>query len=153
MARIGVFVCWCGSNIAETVDVKAVAKAASRFPGVACSYEYKYMCSDPGIRLIKQKIEEYQLDAVVVAACSPRMHEPTFRRVAKEAGINPYLLEMANIREQCSWIHGDRVEATRKAIEIVRMAVERVKRSTPLGPIRIPLTRRVLVVGGGIAGI
>ena len=108
MARIGVYVCWCGSNIASTVDVKAVARAAGSFTGVAHSEEYKYMCSDPGQNLIRQAIKEKKLTGLVVAACSPRMHEPTFRRLALESGMNPYLIEMANIREHCSWVHEDR---------------------------------------------
>jgi heterodisulfide reductase subunit A len=153
MARIGVFVCWCGTNIASAVDVKAVADAASRFPGVAHSIEYKYMCSDPGQNLVADAIREKNLTGVVVAACSPRMHEPTFRRLARRSGLNPYLVEMANIREQCSWVHKDRGEATAKAIETVRMLVEKVRRNSPLEEIRVPVTRRALIIGGGIAGI
>ncbi|MFH1312970.1 MAG: CoB--CoM heterodisulfide reductase iron-sulfur subunit A family protein [Candidatus Eisenbacteria bacterium] len=153
MARIGVYVCWCGSNIASTVDVKAVARAAGSFTGVAHSVEYKYMCSDPGQNLIRQAIKEKKLTGLVVAACSPRMHEPTFRRLALESGMNPYLIEMANIREHCSWVHEDRCEATGKAIETVRMLVEKVRRNSPLEEIRVPVTRRALVIGGGIAGI
>jgi heterodisulfide reductase subunit A len=153
MARIGVFVCWCGSNIASTIDVTAVARAAGRFPGVTHSVEYKYVCSDPGQNLIRQAVKEKDLTGFVVAACSPRMHEPTFRRLALESGINPYLIEMANIREHCSWVHDDRGEATAKAIETVRMLVEKVRRNSPLEEIRVPVTRRALVIGGGIAGI
>ena len=153
MARIGVFICWCGSNIAATVDVKAVAEAARSFPGVAHSVEYKYMCSDPGQGMIKQAIQDKHLTGVVVAACSPRMHETTFRRLALASGLNPYLVEMANIREHCSWVHEDRRLATAKAIETVRMLVERVKRNVPLEEIRVPVKRRALVVGGGVAGI
>ena len=153
MARIGVFVCRCGSNIASTVDVELVAEAASRFPGVVHSVEYKYMCSDPGQTLIAEAVEEKNLTGVVVAACSPRMHEPTFRRLAERAGLNPYLVEMANIREHCSWVHDNRDEATAKAIETVRMLVEKVRRNSPLEEIRVPVTRRALVIGGGIAGI
>jgi heterodisulfide reductase subunit A len=153
MARIGVFICWCGSNIASTVDVKAVTQAAGSFPGVAHSVEYKYMCSDPGQTLIREAIKEEQLTGLVVAACSPRMHEPTFRRAALESGMNPYLVEMANIREHCSWVHEDRADATAKAIETVRMLVEKVRRNTPLDEIRVPVTKRALVIGGGVAGI
>ena len=153
MARIGVFICWCGSNIAATVDVKAVAEAARSFPGVAHSVEYKYMCSDPGQGMIKQAIQDKHLTGVVVAACSPRMHETTFRRLALASGLNPYLVEMANIREHCSWVHEDRRLATAKAIETVRMLVEKVKRNAPLEEIRVPVKRRALVVGGGVAGI
>ncbi|MFH1219443.1 MAG: CoB--CoM heterodisulfide reductase iron-sulfur subunit A family protein [Candidatus Eisenbacteria bacterium] len=153
MARIGVFICWCGSNIAATVDVKAVAEAARSFPGVAHSVEYKYMCSDPGQGMIKQAIQDKHLTGVVVAACSPRMHETTFRRLALASGLNPYLVEMANIREHCSWVHEDRRLATAKAIETVQMLVEKVKRNVPLEEIRVPVKRRALVVGGGVAGI
>jgi len=153
MARIGVFVCWCGSNIASTVDVKAVADAAAKFPGVAHAVEYKYMCSDPGQAMIRQAIADKRLTGVVVAACSPRMHEPTFRRLALSAGLNPYFVEMANIREHCSWVHDDRPLATTKAIETVKMLVEKVRRASPLEPIRVPVTRKAMVVGGGIAGI
>jgi heterodisulfide reductase subunit A len=153
MARIGVFICWCGSNIASTVDVKAVAEAARSFPGVAHSVEYKYMCSDPGQGLVRQAIAEKKLTGLVVAACSPRMHEPTFRRLALSSGLNPYLVEMANIREHCSWVHDDRRLATAKATETVRMLVEKVRRNSPLEEIRVPVTRRAMVIGGGVAGI
>jgi len=153
MARIGVFVCHCGENISATVDCEKVASVASGFPGVAYSTSYKYMCSDPGQNLVKDAIKEYKLDGVVVAACSPRMHEPTFRRATAEAGLNPYLCEMANLREHCSWVH-DKVEATtNKAIDTVRTLVEKVKRNTPLHPIRVPVTKTALVIGGGVAGI
>jgi heterodisulfide reductase subunit A len=153
MARIGVFVCWCGSNIASTVDVKAVAEAAKSFPGVTHAVEYKYMCSDPGQSLVRQAITDKKLTGLVVAACSPRMHEPTFRRLALASGLNPYLVEMANIREHCSWVHDDRAQATAKATETLRMLVEKVRRNTPLEEIRVPVTRRALVIGGGVAGI
>lgn len=153
MARIGVFVCWCGANIASTVDVKRVAEESAKIPGVAHSVEYKYMCSDPGQSMIKEAIQEKKLTGIVVAACSPRMHEVTFRRAANEAGVNPYLLEMSNIREQCSWVHSEREEATEKAIDLVRLMVEKAKRNTPLYDIRVPVTQRCLVIGGGVAGI
>jgi len=153
MPRIGVFICHCGENIARTVDVKRVAEALAEHPGVAYSTDYKYMCSDPGQTLVKQAIVEHKLDGVVVAACSPRMHEKTFRRAASSAGLNPYLCEMANIREHCSWIHEDREEATQKAIELTRMMVEKVKYNAPMQAIRIPVEKRALVIGGGIAGI
>jgi heterodisulfide reductase subunit A len=153
MARIGVFVCWCGSNIASTVDVKAVAEAAAGFPGVVHAAEYKYMCSDPGQTLIKEAIGQKRLTGLVVAACSPRMHEVTFRRLAEESGLNPYLMEMANIREHCSWVHDDRAQATVKAVETVRMLVEKVRRNSPLEPIEVPVTRRAMIIGGGVAGI
>ncbi|NUN01494.1 MAG: CoB--CoM heterodisulfide reductase iron-sulfur subunit A family protein [Bryobacteraceae bacterium] len=153
MSRIGVFTCWCGENIARTVDVAAVAKAIAAMPSVRCSIDYKYMCSDPGQAQIRAKIESENLTGVVVAACSPHMHLKTFRRAASAAGLNPYMVEMANIREHCSWVHHDRVEATRKAIDIIRMSVEKVRHNRPLEPIRVPVHRRALVIGGGVAGI
>src|SRR5512137_1651319 len=153
MSRIGVFVCHCGENISRTVDVEAVARDAAALPGVAHACEYKYMCSDPGQNLLKKAVAEHNLDGVVVAACSPRMHEKTFRKAAQTAGLNPYLVEMANIREHCSWVHEDKEEATAKATEIVTMLVERVKMNKKLQPITVPVTKRALVIGGGIAGI
>ncbi|HOJ16479.1 MAG: CoB--CoM heterodisulfide reductase iron-sulfur subunit A family protein [Caldisericia bacterium] len=153
MARIGVFVCWCGSNIAETVDVEKVSQVSAQIPGVVYSVNYKYMCSDPGQDMIKKAIVEYKLTGVVVASCSPRMHEVTFRRAASEAGLNPYMLEMANIREHCSWVHNNKEDATKKAIDLVRMMVEKVKRNQPLTNIKIPVTKKALVIGGGVAGI
>jgi len=153
MARVGVFVCHCGENIARTVDCPGVAAAAANLPGVVTTVDYKYMCSDPGQQQIKKAIDEFRLTGVVVGACSPRMHEPTFRKVAAEAGLNPYLLEMANLREHCSWVHDDRAAATAKAIDLVRIMVEKVKRNRALSPIRVPIEPTALVVGGGIAGI
>lgn len=153
MARIGVFVCWCGANIAATVDPDEVVRRAGELPGVVFATNYKYMCSDPGQKLILDAAAEHKLDAFVVAACSPRMHEPTFRRVAQAAGINPYRMQMANIREQCSWVHADRAAATAKAFDIIAMMVGRLKESEPLSPIRVPITKRALVIGGGVAGI
>lgn len=153
MARIGVFVCHCGSNISATVDCERVAEVASHFQGVAFSTSYKYMCSDPGQTLVKEAILEHKLDGVVVAACSPRMHEPTFRKATAEVGLNPYLCEMANLREHCSWVHEKTEATTQKAIDTVRTLVEKVKRNTPLHPIRVPVTKTALVIGGGVAGI
>jgi len=153
MSRIGVFVCHCGENIARTVDCAKVAETLKDHPGVAVAEDYKYMCSDPGQALVKQAIAEKNLTGVVVAACSPHMHEKTFRRAASGAGLNPFLCEMANVREHCSWIHEDRDAATEKAIDIGRTIVEKVKRNVPLETIRIPVERRALVIGGGIAGI
>jgi heterodisulfide reductase subunit A len=153
MARIGVFVCHCGSNIAGTVDVEAVARRAAGFPGVVYATEYKYLCSDPGQELIAKAVKEERLSGVVVAACSPRMHEPTFRELAWKSGLNPFLMEMANIREHCSWVHDEGPAATAKAIETVRMLVEKVRRNTPLEEIKVPVTKRALVIGGGVAGI
>jgi heterodisulfide reductase subunit A len=153
MARIGVFICHCGENISATVDVAKVAEVSSKLSGVAFSVDYKYMCSDPGQTLIIEAIKKYKLTGIVVGACSPRMHEGTFRKAAEKAGINPYLCEMANIREQCSWVHPRSEETTQKAIDIVRTLVEKVKRDTPLFPIKVPVTKTALVIGGGIAGI
>lgn len=153
MAKIGVFVCHCGENIARTVDVAKVREAIAKHPGVVHAVDYRYMCSAPGQELIRNAIAEKKLTGVVVAACSPHMHEPTFRRACSEAGLNPYLCEMANIREHCSWVHSDREKATEKAIDLVRFIVEKVKRNRPLSPIRVPITKRALVIGGGIAGI
>ncbi|MEQ8225104.1 MAG: FAD-dependent oxidoreductase, partial [Candidatus Eremiobacterota bacterium] len=153
MANIGVFVCWCGSNIAQTVDVGAVAKAAGEFKDVVYAVDYKYMCSSPGQNLMIDAIKTHNLDGVVIASCSPRMHESTFRSAAVLAGFNPYMVEMANLREHCSWVHDNREEATKKAIELVRMLVAKVARNAPLNKIHVPVTRRALVIGGGIAGI
>ncbi len=154
MSRIGVFICHCGINIAATVDVERVAEIVGRDPHVAFATHYKYMCSDPGQQMIQQAIVEHQLDGVVVAACSPAMHERTFRQAVARAGLNPYRCEMANIREQCSWVHQhDREEATAKAVEIVRTMVQKVRQNEELVPLRLPITRRALVIGGGIAGM
>ena len=153
MARIGVFVCHCGTNIAKTVDVEKVVQAVEKLPGVAVARDYKYMCSDPGQKMIQQAIKEHRLNAVVVAACTPALHEVTFQNCLQEAGLNPYLFEMANIREQCSWVHSDQEEATQKAISLTKMAVAKVARACPLFQSELPVTKRALVLGGGIAGI
>jgi heterodisulfide reductase subunit A len=154
MSRIGVFVCHCGHNIAGTVDVQAVVEEALRHPGVTFAIDYKYMCSDPGQQLIKESIAKYQLDGVVVAACSPAMHETTFRRTVSETGVNPYRCESANIREQVSWVHEKEKEAaTLKAAAIARSIVEKVKGNEELEPLTMPLNHRALVIGGGIAGM
>ncbi|GAB4477555.1 MAG: hypothetical protein Kow0088_16560 [Anaerolineales bacterium] len=154
MSRIGVFVCHCGHNIAGTVDVKAVVEQLQRNGDVVFAIDYKYMCSDPGQQLIRESIEKYQLDGVVVAACSPAMHESTFRRTVAAAGLNGFRCESANIREQVSWVHQqDREEATRKAVEIAESIVEKVKGNEALEPLVLPLTHRTLVIGGGIAGM
>ncbi|MFH1262923.1 MAG: CoB--CoM heterodisulfide reductase iron-sulfur subunit A family protein [Pseudomonadota bacterium] len=153
MSRIGVFICHCGENIGRTVDCSRVAEAVKNLPGVKISTDYKYVCSDPGQNMIRQAVRENKLDGVVVAACSPAMHEPTFRRAVANEGLNPFRCEMVNLREQCSWVHDDREAATAKAIDLVRMMVEKVKRNRDLYPIMVPMTRRALVVGGGIAGI
>lgn len=153
MSKIGVFICHCGENIGATVDCAKVAEAVGHMEGVAFATDYKYMCSDPGQSLIKNAIREHKLDGVVIGACSPRMHEPTFRRACAEAGLNPYLCEIANLREHCSWVHPKCEETTQKAIEIVHGLVEKVRRDTPLTPIHVPITKKALVIGGGIAGI
>jgi len=153
MARMGVFVCWCGSNIAENVDCEEVARYAAKLPSVVIARSYKYMCSDPGQKIVTDAIEELKLTGVVVASCSPRMHEPTFRKAATTVGLNAYMLEMANIREHCSWVHNNRREATEKAKDLIRILVEKVKRNVPLDEIEVPVTQRVMVIGAGIAGI
>ncbi len=153
MQRIGVFVCWCGSNIAGTVDVVKVAEALKTEPGVVHSANYQYMCSQAGQELIKQAIKEHNLTGIVVCSCSPRMHEQTFRKTAAAAGLNPYMVEIANIREQCSWIHKDMAEGTEKAIVLGRTAIAKVNLNAPLTPGESPVTKRALVIGGGIAGI
>ena len=152
--RIGVFVCHCGHNIAGTVDVEAVAETLRDVPGVTLSTTYKYCCSEPGQKLIRDSIQEQGLDGVVVAACSPTMHETTFRRAVASVGLNPYLCECANIREQCSWVHqGDPEQATTKATAIIQTIVEKVKGDEPLDMLTVPITKRALVIGGGIAGL
>jgi heterodisulfide reductase subunit A len=151
--RVGVYVCHCGINIAHTVDVEEVAKAAGSLPNVAVARNYIYMCSDPGQQLIQDDIRELGLDRVVVASCSPRMHELTFRRVIQEAGLNPYFLQAANIREQCSWVHTDRASATEKAKGIVSAAVSRACLLQPLEERAADVTSAALIVGGGIAGL
>jgi len=154
MERIGVFLCWCGSNIAGTVDVHRVVEEALKLPGVVHAQNYMYMCSDPGQDLIKNAIREKGLNRVVVASCSPRMHERTFRKAASSVGLNPYLVEIANVREQCSWVHmNDKDEATRKALTIIRSMIAKVRRNAALEAIRVPVNRRAMVVGGGIAGL
>ncbi len=153
MARVGVFVCHCGTNIAGTVDVKHVAEELAGQRDVVIARDYKYMCSDPGQNIIKEYIRLYHLDRVVVASCSPLLHERTFQNTVKEEGMNPYLLEIANIREQCSWVHKNRAEATEKAIELIKMAVGKARRNEPLYPKRVPMERKALVVGGGISGM
>lgn len=153
MQRIGVFVCHCGTNIAGTVDVKAVAKALESEPGVVVSTDYQYMCSQAGQDIIKNAIAEHQLSGIVVCSCSPRMHEATFRKTAQAAGLNPYMVEIANIREQCSWVHKEMPIGTEKAIILGKAAVAKVNLNAPLTPGESPVTKRALVIGGGIAGI
>ena len=149
--RIGVYICHCGANIAATVNVKELVKFAATLRGVMVARDYMFMCSDPGQELIKNDIKEYRLNRVVVASCSPHLHERTFHRVCRDAGLNPYLFEMANIREHCSWVHED--GATEKAKELIRAAVMRVYYHQPLEAMEVPINPNTLVVGGGIAGI
>jgi heterodisulfide reductase subunit A-like polyferredoxin len=152
--RIGVYVCHCGSNIAQTVNCPKVSEAASRLEDVVISKDIAYACSEPGQQEIRQDIEEHGLERIVVASCSPRLHEPTFRQMMQSAGLNPYLLEMANLREQCSWVHLNEPDAaTQKAEDLVKMAVSRARLLQPLKEEKLPLTKRTLVIGGGIAGI
>jgi len=153
MQRIGVFVCHCGTNIAGTVDVKQVAQALSHEPGVVFSAEYQYMCSEAGQNLIIEAVKEHNLTGVVICSCSPRMHEQTFRKACAKAGLNPYMVEVANIREQCSWIHKDMAEGTEKSIILGRAAIAKVHLNAPLTAGESPVTKRALVIGGGIAGI
>ena len=152
--RIGVYVCHCGTNIAGVIDPREVAEYAATLPGVAIAKDHPYMCSDPGQALIRQDIREHDLNRVVVAACSVTMHEPTFRACVADAGLNPFLFEMANIREQDTWVHSHEPEAAlQKAKDLVASAVAKARYLTPMEMIEVPVTRRALVIGGGIAGI
>jgi heterodisulfide reductase subunit A len=151
--KIGVYICHCGANIAGTVDVTRVVEYAKGLPAVALARDYKFMCSDPGQDLIKNDIREQGLNRVVVASCSPRLHEPTFRRAIAAAGLNPYLFEMANIREQCAWVHTDKEAATEKAMALVNAAVRRVFLQEPLETKQVAVNPATLIVGAGIAGI
>lgn len=151
--RVGVFVCDCGTNIASVINTAKVAEYAATIPGVVFSTTYKYMCSDPGQELIRNSIQEHQLEQVVVASCSPRMHEKTFRKAVQAGGLNGYMFEMVNIREQDSWVHHDKEQATAKAKGLVRMAVQKVLRNVPLEISTIPVTKKAMVIGGGIAGM
>jgi len=152
--RVGVYVCSCGLNIAGIVDVEKVVEHAKTLPDVVVSRNYVYMCSEPGQAMIKEDIKEYQLNRVVVASCSPQMHEPTFRRVIEEGGLNPYVFEMANLREQCSWAHSTQPrEATEKAKDLVRMAIAKARLLHPLKRMEVGVEAKALVIGGGVAGI
>ena len=154
LPRIGVFVCDCGSNIAGTVDTAAVAEYARTLPGVVTVVRNKYTCAEPGQEEIKKAIVEDKLERVVVASCTPRMHEPTFRGCVWDVGMNPYLMEMANLREHCSWVHGDDpTAATRKAMDLVASSVARAAKLTPQDEMTFPVTKAALVIGGGVAGI
>jgi heterodisulfide reductase subunit A len=151
--KTGVYVCHCGTNIAATVDVAAVAEYASGLEDVVVARDYTYMCSDPGQDLIKQDIQEHSLNRVVVASCSPLMHEATFRRACSGAGLNPFFFQMANIREHCSWVIDDHQKATTKAMSMVAAAVRRVHHHAPLIMREVEMKQSALIVGGGIAGI
>ncbi len=151
--KIGVYICHCGSNIAGVVDCPQTARWAAALPDVAVARDYRFMCSSLGQELIQDDIRNLGLDRVVVAACTPRMHEPTFQRAVSAAGMNPYFFEQANIREQCAWVHDDTEQATRKAMSLVEAAVLRVRHHQPLLVNRVPIQPATLVVGGGIAGI
>jgi heterodisulfide reductase subunit A len=152
--RIGVYVCNCGANIGKTVDCEKVAQMAAGMADVKIARSVPYACSEPGQQSIREDILEQNLDRVVVASCSPRLHEPTFRQMVQEAGLNPYVLEMANLREQCSWVHMDQPEAaTEKAMDLTKMAISRVRTLQALTPMKQTLVKRTLVIGGGVAGI
>jgi len=152
--RIGVYVCHCGSNIAGVIDPEKVVEYAATLPGVVVAKDNKYICADPGQKLIRDDIKEHKLNRVVVAACSVRLHEPTFRACVSEAGLNPFLFEMANVREQDTWVHSHHPEeALEKAKDIVAAANAKARYLTPLDMIEVPVTKRAMVIGGGIAGI
>jgi heterodisulfide reductase subunit A len=151
--KIGVYICHCGVNISATVNVAAVREFIAQQPNVVIARDYKFMCSDPGQDLIKQDVQKLGVNRVVVAACSPLMHELTFRMAAESAGLNRYLVQIANIREHCSWVHDDREMATQKACALVNAAVKRVALHQPLQITRMPVNKATLIVGGGIAGI
>jgi heterodisulfide reductase subunit A2 len=151
--RIGVFICHCGANIASKVNVFEVADFASTLDNVVVAREYKFMCSDPGQEMIKDHIKKYELNRVVVASCSPLMHEPTFRNVTSEGGLNPFYFQMANIREHVSWVTKDPEKATKKAKSLIAAAVKRVALHDQLAKKEVPVRPEILIVGGGIAGI
>ncbi|MCG8515873.1 MAG: CoB--CoM heterodisulfide reductase iron-sulfur subunit A family protein [Halanaerobiales bacterium] len=153
MQRVGVFICWCGTNISSTVNIEQVVAALENIPGVVYIKDYQYMCSEIGQNLVKDAIKEQNINRVVVASCSPRMHEATFRKAAAAAGLNPYLVEIANIREHCSWVHKDKEAATQKAISLTRAAVAKAILNEQLIPGEVGVEKRALVIGGGIAGI
>ena len=152
--KIGVFVCDCGTNIAGVVDTDKLVEESLKIDNVVFSARNRYMCSEPGQQEIKTAIEEHKLDRVVIAACSPRMHEPTFRGCVSEVGLNPYLVDMANIREQCSWVHmEDKDAAFLKALDIIKAYVGRASYLEPQTETKIPVNQSALVIGGGIAGM
>jgi heterodisulfide reductase subunit A-like polyferredoxin len=152
--RIGVYVCHCGLNIAQAVDCAKVAEDVAGVEDVVVARDILYACSEPGQQAIRQDIADNGLDRVVIASCSPRLHEPTFKKMLEAAGLNPYMLDMANLREQCSWVHmHDRAAATDKAATLVNMSISRVRELEPLSESTLPLIPRTLVIGGGVAGI
>ena len=151
--RIGVFVCWCGLNIATTVDVDKVVEGIKDYPNVAYAVNYQYMCSDPGQKMIKEAINEHKLDGFIVAACTHTLHENTYRKLAASVGMNPYNVEIANIREHCSWVHPDKKVGTKKAVRIIKSVVDKLTLNIELTPLKIPVTEKVLVIGGGITGM
>ena len=152
--RIGVFVCECGSNIASTIDCDGLVEYVKSLPDVVFAIKNRYTCAEPGQNEIKKYVTEENLNRVVVAACTPKMHEPTFRNCVIDAGLNPYLMEMANIREQCSWVHhSDKTKANQKAKDLVKSAVARARLLEPQEELQVPVTQSALVIGGGIAGI
>lgn len=152
--KIGVFVCDCGLNIAGTVDTVAVSEYAKTLPDVVCVIQNKYTCADPGQNEIKKAVQEHNLNRVVVASCSPRMHEPTFRGCVWDVGMNPYLMEMANLREHCSWVHSeDKEAATKKAKDLVKSAVARARYLEPQNEMQLPVEQAAMVIGGGVSGI
>ena len=154
MNRIGVFICHCGINIAGVIDIEAVKAELSKDPDLVFVKDYQYMCSEPGQALFREACTSGEVDGIVVSSCSPRLHEATFRRAAASAGINPYRIEIANIREQCTWVHREQKKlAETKALEIIRATIERARRNAPLTEYTIPVTRKALVIGAGISGM
>jgi heterodisulfide reductase subunit A len=152
--RIGVYICHCGSNIAGVIDPENVVEFAKGLPDVVRATDTLYACADSGQRLIKEDIKKFNLNRVIVSACSVRMHEPTFRAAVSEAGLNPFLMEMANIREQCTWAHGhDREGALEKAKDLTAAAIAKARFLTDLDMIDVPVTQKAMVIGGGVAGI
>lgn len=153
MTSIGAYICHCGTNIAGTVDIEELVKKVGKIKGVTVARDYKYLCSSPGQEIIKNDLEKENLDRIVIAACAPQMHESTYRKIMTNAGKNPYLLEIANIREQASWVHSDKDRTTEKAYDLIKMAVTKVKSDLPLVSMSMSVIQRVLVIGAGIAGI
>lgn len=151
--RIGLFVCWCGFNIAGTVDVQKVVETLSKYPNVVIAIHHQYMCSEPGQKMIKEAISEHKLDGIIIAACTHTLHENTYMKLAASVNLNPYQVEIANIREHCSWVHADKRTGTEKAVRIIKSVVDKLVGDISLSAIKIPVTKKVLVVGGGISGM